>query len=357
MIQATHELLKEKIRESDLDSLLIGKQSNVRYATGFTGDFGFVAISQEKPVLFTNPLYSEHACSTISESFTVIEVKNDAFKVMADLGISLWGKRVGFESESTICSDFEKMKAAFKGIELISTVGMIEELRLVKNSAEIQSITRAQRIAEKVFSEILEFVREGMQEREIACEIDYRFRKSGGERSAFETIVAFGQNSSKPHAIPTEKKLKNGEIVLFDIGTVCNGYASDMTRTVVFGKADSKLKDIYSTVYEAQEAALDGIRSGMQCTDADKLARKVIEHAGHGDNFVHSLGHGVGLEVHESPLLSPRSESILKKNSVVTVEPGIYYPNWGGVRIEDMVVITDSGCENLTRAPKNLIEL
>lgn len=351
------ESLLERIQRSELDSLLVGKQTNIRYITGFTGDYGFAAVKSHKPVLFTSSLYSEHAQSTVREPFSIVEVKNDVFKTFADLGVSFWGRRVGYETAATTCSNFKKLKTSLTDIELVSTEGMIEELRMVKKSSEIKSIAHAQRITEEVFNEILECIKEGVRESDLACEIDYRFRKHGGERSAFDTIVAFGTNTSKPHAISSKRKLKPGDIILFDMGTVSDGYASDMTRTVVFGKANRKLKKIYSIVLDAQETALESIRSGEKCSEIDSLARNVISKAGYGDQFLHSLGHGVGLEVHEMPRLSHSVDYALKKNTVLTVEPAIYIKGWGGVRIEDMVVVTDNGCENLTGVPKTLIEI
>ena len=357
MKNVAFELLLKKIRKSGLNSLLIGKQSNIRYLTGFTGDYGFAVVNPHKPVLFTNSLFSEQARSTIREPFEFVEITNDAFKTFADYGDSLWGKHVGYESDATTCSSFERLSNALNGITLVSTNGIVEELRMVKDSSEIQSMSRAQKITEQVFDEILAFIKEGVREADIACEIDYRFRKRGGERSAFETIVAFGQNSSKPHAISSERTLEAGDIILIDMGTVCDGYSSDMTRTLVFGKADSRLKKIYSTVLEAQQTAIERIKSGMKCSGIDGLARNVIKKAGYENNFIHSLGHGVGLEVHEIPRVARSSQTVLKRNTVITVEPGIYIPEWGGVRIEDMVVVSDEGCENLTKTPKTLIEL
>ena len=351
------EFLRGKIRESDLESVLIGKRTNLRYITGFTGDYGFAAVGSREALFFTSSLQFEHANSTVREPFKVVEVRNDIFKALADPGVSLWGKRLGYEAETVTCSDFEKIKAAFKGIDLISTSGMVEEIRTIKKPSEIRSIIRAQRITEEVFVELLGFMKEGVKERDLACEIDYRLRKHGGELSAFDTIVAFGENTSKPHALPSQRKLKAGDIVLFDMGTIIDGYASDMTRTVVFGRADSKIKKLYAAVLEAQEAALSGIKAGIKCSEADSLARNVIDRAGYGDLFIHFLGHGVGLDVHEIPSLSRRSNHRLKHNMVVTVEPGVYLPGWGGIRIEDMVVVDDNGCDNLTGADKALIEL
>ena len=357
MRNTAFESLLERIQKSELDSLLVGKQANIQYITGFTGDYGFATVKPHKPVLFTSPLYSEHAQSTVRDPFGIVEIKNDVFKTFADLGVSFWGRRVGYEAAATTCSDFEKLKTSLTDIELVPTEGMIEELRMVKKSSEIQSITNAQRITEEVFNEILACIKGGVQETDLACEIDYRFRKHGGERSAFDTIVAFGTNTSNPHAVSSKRKLKPGDIILFDMGTVSDGYASDMTRTVVFGKANRKLKNIYSIVLDAQKTALESIKSGEKCSKIDSLARNVIKKAGYGDQFLHSLGHGVGLEVHEMPRLSHSVDSALKKNTVLTVEPAVYIKGWGGVRIEDMVVVTDNGCENLTGVPKTLFEI
>jgi len=349
--------LREILRGKNLDSILIGSRANVRYTTGFTGDYGFAAVGLLEPHFFTSPLYSEHARCTVGEPFSVVEVESGVFRAMAELGKAFWGRRVGYEADVVTCSAFEKLKAAFGGVELVPTTGIVEELRSVKNPGEISSISGAQRIAEEVLEEVLELLKEGVRERELALEIDYRFRKKGGERPAFDTIAAFGENSSKPHALPADRRLRRGDIVLIDMGTVVDGYASDMTRTFVFGRADAETRKVYSTVLDAQEAALEGIRAGVSCAEADALARRVIERAGYGERFVHSLGHGVGLEVHEIPRLSKDSDVTLKENMVVTVEPGIYIPGWGGVRIEDMVVVGGDGCGNLTRAPKTLLEL
>ena len=357
MIHVELDSILEKISESDLESFLVSKQTNVRYLTGFDGDYGYAVVGPQEPVLFTSTLYSEHAHSTVRKPFKVIEIKDDPVKTFAGLGVAFWGKRVGFEAETMTCAEFDKLKSSLEGIELVSTKNVVEELRMVKCAGEIGAITRAQRISERVFGEILEYMREGVEERDLANEIDYRFRKHGGERPAFDTIVAFGANSSKPHAVPSRKKLEPGDIVLFDMGTVCDGYASDMTRTVVFGMADAKVKEMYGIVCEAQKRALEGIKSGLKCSEADKLARDVIEKAGYADRFVHTLGHGVGLEVHEIPRLSHRSDYVLKRNMVVTVEPGIYIPGWGGIRIEDMAVVTGKGCKNLTKASKTLHEI
>lgn len=351
------ELLRQKIGESDLDSFLISKEVNTRYVTGFSGESGYTVIHRSGVSLFVNPLYIEHARATVGPFFDIRETGNGMFDLFSSLGESFWGKRVGFEADGMTVAFNEKIKEAFKGIETVPHEGMVEEFRESKDLNEIEAIQKAQCIAERTLDEIIPMIREGVEERELALEIEYRFRKLGGERSAFETIVASGPNTSKPHAIPSSRKFAVGDLVLFDMGTVVDGYSSDMTRTMVLGKADARQREVYRTVREAQAAAMDGIAAGMRCADADGIARTIIEKAGYGKEYVHSLGHGVGLEVHESPRLSSRSRETLKPGSVVTVEPGIYIPGWGGIRIEDMVVVTGNGCRNLTSAPKELMEL
>jgi len=234
---------------------------------------------------------------------------------------------------------------------------IVEGIRECKEPLEIEAVKKAQRISEKVYTDVLALLREGVEEREIALEIDYRMRKLGGERSSFDTIVAFGANASMPHAVPTGRKLAAGDFVLIDMGTVVDGYSSDMTRTAVFGRADNLQRKVYHAVLAAQEEALARMKAGMETAEAYRIAFEVLDREGYAKEFVHSLGHGVGLEVHEIPRLSWRSNARLKKGSIVTVEPGVYIPGWGGVRIEDMALILDGGCENLTWTDKSLIEI
>jgi len=352
-----YDALVAALHERKVTSCILVNRTNIRYVTGFNGDFGYAAVGPRHPVLFTSPLYSEHARSIVRKPFAVEETGDETFRTMAEKGASFWGERIGFEADALTCAVYEKIRAAFATYELVPLTGLVESFRAVKSEREIRSIERAQRIAERVLGEVVGMAAEGVTERDLACEIDYRFRKHGGERSAFDTIVAFGPESSKPHAMPGGRKLKKGDIILFDMGTVVDGYASDMTRTFLFGKADAEYRSRYETVLRAREAALGEIRAGMSCPEADRLARSVIEGNGFGGKFVHSLGHGVGLDVHEAPTLSSRSKEILESGMVVTVEPGLYFPGWGGIRIEDMVAVTDGGCENLTEFDTSLVEL
>jgi Xaa-Pro aminopeptidase len=350
-------LLKKTIQESGLDSVIIGKNANVRYLTGFTGDYSFALVGRSEALLITSQLYNEQAHLVVGEPFKVIAFTDDIFECFSNHGNSFWGEKVGYESDVMSCSFFEKLSKKLPGVDFVPTSDLVEKLREAKYPSEIRCITHAQEITDRVFHEVLGLIHEGIEERDLACEIDYQFRKKGGERSAFETIVVFGAFSSQPHAIPTGRKLKYDDLVLFDMGTVIEGYAADMTRTVVFGKADSEKKTIYNLVFDAQKAALDAVAAGKKCSEIYAQAFRVFEKAGYGNRFIHTLGHGIGLEVHESPRLSPKNHSILKKNCVVTVEPGLYIPGWGGVRIEDMVIVDEHECANLTHSPKYLLEL
>ncbi|MFC1490953.1 M24 family metallopeptidase, partial [Candidatus Latescibacterota bacterium] len=299
----------------------------------------------------------EQARSIGNGSIDFITVKDNFIKCFLDFDKSFWGENVGFEAEVITFSVFEKLKEKLDFTELIPSRGIIEQLRETKDSTELKSISDSQKITDRVFEYILDMVKPGINELDLACEIDYQFRKTGGEGSAFETIVASGPNSSKPHAIPSDRKIENGDLVLFDMGTILDGYASDMTRTVVLGKADSEQKKIYNLVLNAQLAAIESISSGEKCSEIFNKAMDIFKKAGYSDKFIHSLGHGVGIDVHENPRLSENSGDILNTNSVVTVEPGLYIPDWGGIRIEDMVAVAEHGCLNLTYSDKTLIEL
>lgn len=350
-------MLIGSIRERNLDSMIVANRSNIRYLTGFTGDYGWCAIGNGDPVFITSSLYIEQAAATIASPFRVMEAKNGVFSLLKELGPAFWGARIGYEADTTTCTEYRKIETAFDDAELIPVQNVVETIRVIKTPAEIDAIVRAQRIAEAVLEEVLGLLAEGVEERDIALEIDYRFRKHGGEKPAFDTIVAFGENASKPHAQPSRRRLKPGDVVLFDMGTVVDGYASDMTRTVVFGRADNRVKSLYALVLEAQIAAIDGIQAGMGSAEADRLARSVIERSGYGEQFVHTLGHGVGLDIHEIPRLSSKDETTLEAGMVVTVEPGVYLPGLLGIRIEDMVAVEKEGCRNLTTLPKELREL
>ena len=345
------------MKKAGFDSLFINNRYDIRYITGFDCDYGFLLFGKTGSFFLTSGIYKVDAQNNLREPFRVVEIKKSLTESLSRFDTSFWGKKTGYNPNDLTCFLFKKLNTILPFLTLKPVAGLIEEFRETKKPSELQAIIKAQRITESVFDEALDFIKEGISEIDIACEIDYRFRKMGGEGSAFPTIVASGPNSAKPHAVPSPRKITAHDIILFDMGTIADGYASDMTRTVFFGKADSEQKKIYQLVLDAQSAAIESISAGVKCSKIYKKARKVFEKEGYAEKFIHSLGHGVGLEVHESPRLSPGNSQPLKANSVITVEPGLYIPKWGGIRIEDMVVVEDDGCRNLTDAPKLLLEL
>ena len=264
---------------------------------------------------------------------------------------------MGYEDQSMLCCDFDKLRKELPVQTWTPLGSRIDDLRQVKTKEELEYLAKAEEIGDKAFAEFLKIVKPGMTELEAAAELEYLMKKEGAEDLSFNTIIASGLNSSMPHAIPGYKKLEEGDFVTCDFGCKYKGYCSDMTRTFVLGKASDKQKEIYNVVLKAQLAGLAAVKAGVSGASVDKVARDIITEAGYGDCFGHGLGHSVGLFIHESPRLSPSDDTILKANMIETVEPGIYVPGFGGVRIEDMVVVTEDGCRNLAHSPKELIEV
>jgi Xaa-Pro aminopeptidase len=264
---------------------------------------------------------------------------------------------VGFESEHISVSSGAKMKELFKGSDLVSTRSVIEKIAAVKDEEEIERIRRAIRITEKVLKKILNMLKPGMIERDVAAEIGYWHKRYGAQSDAFETIVASGLRGALPHGLASAKKIRNGELVTLDLGCRLDGYHSDLTRTVAIGRPSSRGRKIYRIVLDAQSRAIDAARAGIRASALDRVARNVISREGYGKYFSHSLGHGLGIEIHEQLRLSAQSKDTLRAGNVVTIEPGVYIPGFGGVRIEDDIVIRESNCEVLSIAPKELMIL
>ena len=265
-------------------------------------------------------------------------------------------KKIGFEGNFFTFDEYEKLKEKIPDVELKSVE--INSLRQIKDAAEIFCIRRACEIADKSFAEILKFIKAGVREFEVAAELEHIMRKFGAERAAFDTIVASGIRGSLPHGRATDKIISEGEFVTLDFGAVFNGYHSDMTRTICVGRASNRQREIYNAVLDAQLYALEVIKVGDGGKAIDEKVRERLKNSGYGENFVHGLGHSLGLEIHEEPRLSPRSTcESLEENMIVTDEPGVYIPNFGGVRIEDTVLVTANGAETLTKSPKNLLEI
>lgn len=348
------EKLKKYIKEKNLDSAIVFKPENRRYLSGFTGTSGYVVVTEGRELFITDFRYVQQA-SDQCKGYEIIKHTND--KTLYDILNELGLKKLGFEDEFITVSQFNEFNEKLNDIELYPLKDTLNKLRIIKDEDEINEIKKAAEIADKTFEYICSILKPGITEWEVSLEIESFMKKNGASGTSFESIVASGKRSSLPHGVASQKVIEDGDFVTLDFGCIYNGYCSDMTRTVVIGTATEKQKDIYSTVLKAQEEALKHIKPDVTGYDVDKVARDIIKKKGYGDYFGHGLGHGVGLEVHEQPRLSPLGKDTLYVNMVVTDEPGIYLPNFGGVRIEDLVVVTEDGCEVLSKSPKHLIEL
>ncbi|MCK4259792.1 MAG: aminopeptidase P family protein [Halanaerobiales bacterium] len=351
------ENLKKLFSEKQIDGVMITKAENRRYITGFTGSSGIVIVSGEKNVLITDFRYLEQAAEQ-AQGFEIVDGSLDMVVAAKDVVQKLNITNLGFESQGMNYYEYQQYSKNLNVItKMIPLETMVEELRLYKDEEEIQRIQKAAEIADAAFEHIQSFIKPGLTELEVALELEYFMKKIGSEKNAFDFIVASGPRSSLPHGVASNRVIQSGEFVKMDYGAVYNGYHSDMTRTVVVGEPSDKMIEIYNVVKKAQQSALDNIKAGMTSIEADAIARDIITEAGYGSNFGHGLGHGIGLEIHEGPRVSVKEEVILKENMVITVEPGIYLPQWGGVRIEDDIVITKDGCRVLTKATKEMIKL
>ncbi len=347
--------IQEVVRSKGLDAILISKPENRFYLSGFTGSSGFLIISPEEAYLVTDFRYIEQAQQQV-ECFKVIKHETPAFKTINNLLKELDISKLGFEANHLT---FEQYTSFNENLEcsLIPQKNIVEELRKVKSVEEVKKIKKAAEISEKAFESILAKIKPGVTEKELALELEFSMKKMGAESLSFDIIVASGKRSSLPHGRATNKKIEEGDLITFDFGCKHDSYCSDMTRTVVLGKPSEEQVNIYYTVLAAQQKALQRIKAGMKAAEIDSIAREVITSAGYGDYFGHGLGHGVGLEIHEAPRLSKEGDETLQPGMVVTIEPGIYMPDFGGVRIEDIVVITENGCNNLNTFTKELIKL
>ncbi len=347
--------LNEKIFSGDVEGILISKPENIFYFSGFRGDSTILFVTKNFRKLVTDGRYTEQA-KLQAKNFEIVEQREGLFKKVAEEVKNSGAKKICFEGGITTFNEYIYLRENLPGVELHS--GEVDSLRQVKDEKEIPLIRRACEIADRAFAEILNFIRPGLHEFEVAAELEYLMRKFGSEKAAFDTIAASGIRGSLPHGTASAKEIFSGEFLTLDFGAVFSGYHSDITRTVCVGKADERQKKIYSVVLDAQLHGLEVIKAGVSGKAADAAVRKKISDAGFGEYFSHALGHSVGLEIHEEPRLSRLSKcERLEPGMIVTDEPGIYIPEFGGVRIEDTVLVKNSGAEVLTKSPKNLIEL
>lgn len=343
--------VKAKLEILDIPALLISKKENQIYLSGFHSSNCYLIITKDKNYLLTDFRYFEAAGNLAPLYEPVLTGKEDTlFTFLQEMKF----EKLAIEEEIISLSFYKELRDAFKG-EIYSGDGIIEEIRIVKDEGELNSIAKAQSIADQCFSHILNYIRPGLTELEVAVEIEMYLRKHGAERLSFDTICVSGIRTSLPHGEPSDKVLKKGEFITLDYGCVIDGYCSDMTRTIALNSVSQEQKDIYNLVLEAQITGCNAIKAGIPCFDADKIVRDIISEAGYGSQFGHGTGHGVGLEIHEAPTLNPKSKDILKENMVVTIEPGIYLPGKFGVRIEDLAFVTPSSIINITKSNKELI--
>ena len=345
--------IRERIAGADVDALLVQALPNIRYLSGFSGSAGVLLIRSDPPdVFFTDFRYQTQVSAELDPTIEVRIETERLMKVVREHLAEQGAARVAFEREQLSYKDWSEWSESM-GPALVPAAEWVEETRMVKSPTEIEAIRRACQVADATFETMMGEVRPGISERELAARLDLELSGLGAERPAFETIVAFGERSALPHARPGPRELRAGDVVLFDFGAVVDGYVSDITRTVSCGAPPARMSEVYAVVLDAQEAALAGIAAGMTGPEADALARDVIEAAGFGAQFGHSLGHGIGLEVHEAPRLGRKSVDRLASGMTVTVEPGVYLEGIGGVRIEDDALIGEGGVEVLSSAPKN----
>ncbi len=338
-----------------LDAVLITRLVNVRYLTGFTGSNGQLLAVPGRGVFFTDSRYEEQSRREIQDLRRVIYPQKLA-PALAEAAETEGVRRIGFEAGGMTYRTWREL-AAVDGIELEPLEEEVERLRWAKDPEEIALLERAQEVADAAFDRVIGKLAEGVTERQVAFELDLAMREIGAERVGFDTIVAFGESAAEPHHGPSDRALRRGDVVKMDFGCVVGGYHSDMTRTVAFGEPDPRLRDLHDLVLRAQLAGIEAVRAGITGREVDRASRSMIEEAGLGERFGHSLGHGVGLEIHEGPTLRTGSEDVLPAGAVVTVEPGVYVPGLGGVRIEDAVAVDERGGRPLPRTTKDLLVL
>jgi len=346
--------LSARLEELSVDALFVTRLLHTRYLTGFTGSNGQVLVRRGGALFLTDGRYTEQSRREVPdlERVTYLNPLREELPAFLD-GVG----RLGFEAEEMTVAARDRYAAALTDVELVPTTEVIESLRAVKDDEERAAIRQAQAITDAAFERILERFAVGISEQQISRQLEALMMDEGAEGLAFDSIVAFGESAAEPHHEPSHRLLEEGDVIKLDFGARFAGYHADMTRTIAFGAPAGEVKKIHDVIKESQRAGIDAVRAGVTGASVDAVSREVIERAGYGDRFVHSLGHGVGLEIHEAPSLGRKQDEPLPAGAVVTVEPGIYIPGLGGVRIEDMVEVTDDGCVVVGTSTRDLIEL
>lgn len=355
------ERVETLLQDRHLDAVLVTNPSNRRYLSGFTADdhaadesSGVLLISRDARLILSGATNLPWARAE-APGFEPVAWERPWPRFIGEQISQRGWPRIGFEDATTTVADYTLLRDTLGSVELVPLHGAIDELRAVKADDELDLIARVIRLTDEAFVQSVAELREGMTERELAERINAVLRDLDSEGEAFPTIVASGPNAAKPHHAPGNRAIQAGEPVIIDMGAKLDGYNGDLTRTVWVGEPNERLVSIYDVVLEAQRAALDAVKAGIVGTEVDQAARDVCEHHGQGDHILHGVGHGLGLRVHEAPTAGPKSEDLLATGQVLTIEPGLYVDGWGGVRIEDVVVIEENGCRNLTRSAKNRV--
>lgn len=349
--QSRIESLKRVMEAEGCEALLVTKRENVRYLTGFTGSSGSVLVASGKPRLITDFRYKLQAGREAVGAEVLIQ-KTDFPSALRDAVEDVSAQKLWFDESSLTLEALKRLRNL--GLNLKGRRDPVGVLRQRKDRRELISIRRAIRRAEESFRELKKYIRPGARERGLALMLESLMREKGARKAAFDTIVASGANGAMPHAAATDRRIKKGDLVTFDFGAEADGYFCDITRTLCVGRPSPRQREIHALVLRAQDAAIKSVRAGVSCKSVDSAARDIINNAGQGNNFGHGTGHGIGLMVHEGPSVSPLSRDQVEQDMIFTVEPGVYIPGWGGVRIEDMVVVTEKGSKVLTSLPREL---
>jgi len=349
--------LRDKLAHKHLSGLLVTQPHNIRYLSGFTSPDAMLIITADQALIATDFRYYEQVAEQCPD-WELVQLKEKPYEALEECFAALLERglgRLAYEKTHLTVDRHKRLRKALpRRVRFRGTEGLVEELRMIKDDGELDAIRRAVLLGDEAFMAVAPRITAGMTEKAVAWEIEAWARERGAEKVSFDFIVAAGPNGAKPHAEPSDRPIQEGEPITIDMGVIVDGYCSDMTRTFCLGEPTAKFREVWHVVLEAQEQAEAQMRAGMTGAEADAIARDIITAAGYGDNFGHSLGHGVGLAVHELPVASKRYTKPLPARSVVTVEPGIYLPDWGGVRIEDMVVMQPDGVEVLTIVPKTM---
>jgi Xaa-Pro aminopeptidase len=348
--------LRDRLATTQFDALLVSHLPNIRYLCGFTGSSGLLLIEEAGSVFFTDVRYDTQAHAEV-KSAKVVVARQAVLNAAAERIAALRGRKaIGIEAEHATVSERKRLNDLLPArLRLKNATALVERLRMVKDEEELALIRTAVRLGAKLFDRALEVIRPGVKESEVAAEMEYMARRAGAEEMSFSTIIASGTRSALPHGRASDQPIKPGGFVVCDFGVILAGYCSDQTRTVWVGSASQEARAAYEAVQEAQQAAIAAVRPGARASDVDGAARKVLRKRGLGRYFTHSTGHGVGLEIHEAPRVAAGQKDVLRPGMVITIEPGVYFPGKWGVRIEDMVAVTERGCDVLTPTSKSFL--